>query len=213
MFSMHTTLMDSDEAYQALLGLILADEPSSHDGMTWDRIALSFTVASPNQRHINYLIEAASNQLLGQLTDTLCRMFMLNPNDMATLANGAFQAYAAAIAALPQRVVDLRALRGAEFCEVLRRMVEERHTAMDPLRRPQQPTLSPQYQRLINLINERPNTNTDSDWDDIRVLRFSTEELEFATDYALNVYTQWLMEDLRLLWPLLGVRRQERDES
>ncbi|GAB7334960.1 hypothetical protein MBLNU13_g06832t2 [Cladosporium sp. NU13] len=131
MFSMHTTLMDSDEAYQALLGLILADEPSSHDGMTWDRIALSFTVASPNQRHINYLIEAASNQLLGQLTDTLCRMFMLNPNDMATLANGAFQAYAAAIAALPQRVVDLRALRGAEFCEVLRRMVEERWVVRD----------------------------------------------------------------------------------
>ncbi|GAB7334961.1 hypothetical protein MBLNU13_g06833t1 [Cladosporium sp. NU13] len=84
-----------------------------------------------------------------------------------------------------------------------------RHTAMDPLRRPQQPTLSPQYQRLINLINERPNTNTDSDWDDIRVLRFSTEELEFATDYALNVYTQWLMEDLRLLWPLLGGEQGE----
>ena len=118
--------MDSDEAYQALLGLILADGPSSQDGMTWDRIALSFTVASPAQRHINYLVDAASNKLLGQLTNTLCRMFMLNSNNMATLADGSFRAYAAAIAALPQRVVDLRALRGAEFCESVGRMVEGR---------------------------------------------------------------------------------------
>lgn len=118
--------MDSDEAYQALLGLILAHEPSSQDGMTWDRIALSLTMASPNQRHINYLVDAASNQLLGQLTDTLCRMFMLNSTDMFTLTDGPFRAYAAAIAGLPQRVVELRALRGAEFCEVVRRMVEER---------------------------------------------------------------------------------------
>jgi hypothetical protein len=29
--------MRSNEAYQALLGLILADEPNSQDGMTWDR--------------------------------------------------------------------------------------------------------------------------------------------------------------------------------
>ena len=118
--------MDSDEAYQALLGLILADKPSSQDGITWDRIALSLTLSSPNQRHINYLVDAASNQLLGQLTDTLCRMFMLNSTGMATLTDEPFQGYAAAIAALPQRAVDLRALRGTEFCEVVRRMVEER---------------------------------------------------------------------------------------
>lgn len=123
--------MDSDEAYQALLGLILADEPNSQDGMTWDRIALSLTVSSPNQRHINYLVDAASNQLLAQLTDTLCRMFMLNSSDMASLTDGPFRAYAAAIADLPQRVVDLRALRGAEFCEVVRRMVEERWVARE----------------------------------------------------------------------------------
>lgn len=78
---------------------------------------------------------------------------------------------------------------------------------MYPLQRPQQPTLNPQYQRLIDLINERPHTNTDSDWEDIRALRFSTEELDSATDYALNLYTQWLSEDLRVLWPLLGGRQ------
>ena len=99
--------------------------------MVWDRIALSFTVASPNQRHINYLVDAASNQLLGQLTDTLCRLFMLISTDMVNLTEGQFRAYAAAIAALPQRVMDMRALRGAEFCEAIRRMVEERRLVRD----------------------------------------------------------------------------------
>lgn len=75
---------------------------------------------------------------------------------------------------------------------------------MDPLRRQQQPTHSHQYQVLINLINERFSTNSGSDWEDIRALRFSNEELDSATDYALNLYTQWLAEDLRVLWPLLG---------
>lgn len=79
-----------------------------------------------------------------------------------------------------------------------------RHNAMDPLRRQQQPNPSPQYQRLIDLINERFTTNSDSDWEDIRALRFTNEELNLATDHALNLYTQWLAEDLRVLWPLLG---------
>ena len=114
-------MMDCEEAYQALLGLILAAEPNTQDGLTWDRIAVSFTVASPNQRHINCLVEAASNQLLAQLTDTLCRMF-----NMDALAVEQFQGYVATIAALPQRVVELRMLRGAEFCEAVRRMVEQR---------------------------------------------------------------------------------------
>lgn len=114
-------IMDFEEAYQALLGLILAAEPNTQGGLTWDRIAVSFTVTSPDQRHINYLVEAASNQLLAQLTDTLCRMF-----NMATLPTEPFQGYVAAIAALPQRAVELRMMRGAEFCEAVRRMVEER---------------------------------------------------------------------------------------
>lgn len=123
--------MDPEQAYQALIDLILADEPSAQDGLTWDRIALSFTASPPNQRHINYLVEAASHQLLGQLTDTLCRMFMHDSDNIAALTTGSFRAYVDAIAALPQRVVDLRALRGAEFCEGVRRMVEERSAVRD----------------------------------------------------------------------------------
>lgn len=117
--------MDPEQAYQALIDLILADEPSAQDGLTWDRIALSFTASPPNQRRINYLAEAASHQLLGQLTDTICRMFMHDSDNMAALMTGSFQHYAAGIAALPQRVVDLRALKAAEICEGVRRMVEE----------------------------------------------------------------------------------------
>jgi hypothetical protein len=131
MSSTHPTPIDSEEAYQALMDLILADEPSTQDGLTWDRIALSFTASSPNQRHINYLVEAASHQLLGQTTDTICRMFMYDSDNIAALTTGAFRAYVDAIAALPQRVVDLRALRGAEFCEGVRRMIEERLAVRD----------------------------------------------------------------------------------
>lgn len=53
-------------------------------------------------------------------------MFMHDPANLAFLTTGPFQTYAAAIAGMPQRIVDLKALRGAEFCEVVRRMVEER---------------------------------------------------------------------------------------
>lgn len=53
-------------------------------------------------------------------------MFLLGPNNIAYLTTGMFQDYAAAIAGLPQRVAELRALRGAGFCEGVRRMVEER---------------------------------------------------------------------------------------
>lgn len=80
-------------------------------------------------------------------------------------------------------------------------------TAMDPLRRKShQPAPRPQYQQLINLINERITPNTDANWDHIRTLQFTPEELESATDYTVNLYTQWLAEDFRVLWPLLGGR-------
>jgi len=58
-------------------------------------------------------------------------MFMHDPSDLASLTTGPFQGYAAAIAGMPRRVVELRALRGAEFCEVVRRMVEERWVVRD----------------------------------------------------------------------------------
>ena len=126
MSSTHLTPMDSEEAYQSLMERILADEPSTQDGLLWDRIALSLTASSPTQRHINYLSEAASHQLLGQLTDTLCRMFMHDSNNLAALTTRLFQGYTAAIAGMPRRVVELRTLRGKEFFEGVRRMVEER---------------------------------------------------------------------------------------
>lgn len=123
--------MNPDEAYQSLLGLILAPEPTSQDGLTWDRIALTFTTSPPDQTQISYLSEAASSQLLGALTDALCRMFLLGPNNIAYLTTGLFQGNAAAIAGLPRRVVELRALGGAGFCEGVRRMVEERGVVGD----------------------------------------------------------------------------------
>jgi len=131
MSTTHAIPMDSEQAYQALPRLILAEEPDSQDGKTWDRINLSFTVASPDQRHIDLLVEAVANQLMGQFMDTLGRMFMQDSNNMANMITGPFQSYADAVAALPQRMMDLRALRGAEFCEVIRRTIEERWAARD----------------------------------------------------------------------------------
>jgi hypothetical protein len=51
----HLNRMDSEEAYDALLKLILADEPSRQDGKTWDQINLSFTVVSPHQKTHRYV--------------------------------------------------------------------------------------------------------------------------------------------------------------
>lgn len=123
--------MDSDEAHHALLGLINSEQPSGQNGATWDRITHSFSVALPNQRLIGLLVETTGNQLMGQLADTMCRMFMQDPKNVAMLATGSYQGYAAAVAALPQRMVDLRAARGAEFCEIVRRTIEERWAARD----------------------------------------------------------------------------------
>jgi len=63
--------MDSEEAYDALLKILVAEEPSREDGKIWDQITLSFTVASPDQRQIDLLVEAGANRLMGQLMDTL----------------------------------------------------------------------------------------------------------------------------------------------
>jgi hypothetical protein len=123
--------MDLDEAYLALGDMIRAKEPAGQDDVLWSWILAAFSVASPNQRHINLLVEAASRQLLWQLTDTLCRLFMLDPNDVHNLAPGLYHDYTVAIAALPLRMLDLRATRGFEFCETVRQTVEERWAARD----------------------------------------------------------------------------------
>lgn len=79
-------------------------------------------------------------------------------------------------------------------------------SAVDPFRRTQRPAPSPQYQQLISLINERTHRNTEANWDHIRTLQFTPDEIESATDYTVNLYTRWLAEDFRVLWPLLGGR-------
>lgn len=58
-------------------------------------------------------------------------MFLLGPNNIATLTTGVFQDYAAAIAGLPSRVVELRAMKGEAFFEGVRRMVEEKWVVGD----------------------------------------------------------------------------------
>jgi hypothetical protein len=125
------TPMDADEAYQALLDMIVANEPSDQDDIQWYRIAHSFSTTPPNQRHINILVEAVSNQLLGELTDTLCRSFMQNRNNVGDLVTGLFQDHTAMIAALPQRTLDLRATSGVAFGEIVRRMIWERWEVRD----------------------------------------------------------------------------------
>jgi hypothetical protein len=123
--------MDLDEAYLALVDMINAKEPAGQDYVLWSRILAAFSVASPDQRHINLLVEAAGCQLLWQLTDTLCRLFMLDPNYVHNPAPGLYQDYTSAIAALPLRMLDLRATRGVEFCETVWQTIEERWAARD----------------------------------------------------------------------------------
>jgi hypothetical protein len=123
--------MNPGETYDALLKLIVAEEPSSQDGMTWDQITLSMTVAPLDQRQIDLLVEAAGSRLMGQLMDTLGRAFLQDSNNVPELVVGSFQGFAAAVAALPRRMLGLREMRGAEFCEAVRRMVEGRWMARE----------------------------------------------------------------------------------
>jgi hypothetical protein len=123
--------MDLNEAYLALGDMIRAKEPAGQDDVLWSQILAAFSVASPDQRHINLLVEAAGCQLLWQLMDTLCRLFMLDPHVVHNLAPGLYQDYTAAIAALPLRMLNLRATRGVEFCESVRQTIEERWAARD----------------------------------------------------------------------------------
>jgi hypothetical protein len=125
------TPKDSNEACYALLGLIYAKEPGAEDDTTWSRILTSFSVASPDQRHINLAVEAAGYQLLAELTDTLCRLLILKYNHAGDLVKGTYQDYTAAIAALPQRMLALGEARGVEFYEIVRQMVRERWAARD----------------------------------------------------------------------------------
>jgi hypothetical protein len=82
--------------------------------------------------------------------------------------------------------------------------------AMNYFRGPQQRN-STEYQRLMNWINRTTIRDARYDnWDSIERLRFSPDELESAMDRALQLYTRWLADDLRILWSLLGGLRDEQ---
>lgn len=123
--------MDSDEAYHALQAMIKSEAPGQQNDMTWNRVMQAFPVRFPYEKHIDMLVEAAGNQLLDQLTDTLRRLFIMNSKNVHRLVTGPYQSYAAAVAALPQRMVDLRSTLGVEFCEIVRQMIAERWAARD----------------------------------------------------------------------------------
>jgi hypothetical protein len=81
---------------------------------------------------------------------------------------------------------------------------------MNYFRGPQQRN-STEYQRLMNWINRTTIRDARYDnWDSIERLRFSPDELESAMDRALQLYTRWLADDLRILWSLLGGLRDEQ---
>lgn len=57
----------------------------------------------------------------------------------------------------------------------------------------------------MDWINLEASPGNERLWDDISMLRFTPDELEFARIRALNKYTQWFAEDLRVLWQLLPI--------
>jgi len=59
----------------------------------------------------------------------------------------------------------------------------------------------------MNWINHTSSSHPHGDeWKDIERLRFTPNELESAMQRALELYTTWLAEDIRSLWPLLALR-------
>jgi hypothetical protein len=57
----------------------------------------------------------------------------------------------------------------------------------------------------MNWINRTPTGDIHQDnWDSMRRLGFSPEELESAMNRTVHLYTKWLADDLRVLWSLLG---------
>ena len=59
----------------------------------------------------------------------------------------------------------------------------------------------------MDWINHTSTNHTHGDnWEDIESLRFTANDLESAMERALELYTRWLAEDIRRLWPLLAIR-------
>lgn len=59
------------------------------------------------------------------------------------------------------------------------------------------------HQHLMAWINHTSAENANHGWEYIERLPFSDAELESAMNRALELYTKWLAEDTRRLWPLL----------
>jgi hypothetical protein len=74
-------------------------------------------------------------------------------------------------------------------------------------------TRSP-IQRLLNLIDEYPDNKSGERWNYFDPSTLNGDELQFAYDHALQLYFDWLTEDLRRFWLLLdGKKRGEAWEG
>lgn len=59
----------------------------------------------------------------------------------------------------------------------------------------------------MDWVNHTSTSHTHGDnWENIESLRFTANGLESAMERALELYTRWLAEDIRRLWPLLAIR-------
>lgn len=65
-----------------------------------------------------------------------------------------------------------------------------------------QPRLTP-HERLMAWISRTTTSSLADTWQRIERLPFSDAELESGMERALELYTRWLAEDIRRLWPLL----------
>jgi hypothetical protein len=62
---------------------------------------------------------------------------------------------------------------------------------------------SSEFYRLIALIDETPHNDSIARWQGINETLLGPQELQVALDHALDLYFQWLAEDLRSLCRLL----------
>lgn len=62
---------------------------------------------------------------------------------------------------------------------------------------------SGELNRLMALIDETPNNDSTARWQGINETLLEPQELQVALNHALDLYFQWLAEDLRSLYRLL----------
>jgi hypothetical protein len=74
---------------------------------------------------------------------------------------------------------------------------------MDPRYSNTTQSTSSEFNRLIALIDETPHNDSIARWQGINETLLGPQELQVALDHALDLYFQWLVEDLRSLSRLL----------